>query len=82
MAHSRSNTADPAAPAAEVCASALPEAVTLKNETIRTKVLIPVVGPCQSGRPNAMMSDPAATATYCLLSKTYVIGDAFQNWLV
>src|SRR5688500_7171088 len=29
-----------------------------------------------------MIFDPEATATYCLLSKTYVIGDAFQTWCV
>src|SRR5476649_561383 len=29
-----------------------------------------------------MMFDPAATATYCLLSNMYVIGDAFHNALV
>ena len=29
-----------------------------------------------------MMFDPDATATYCLLSNMYVIGDAFQSWFV
>ena len=28
-----------------------------------------------------MIDEPAATATYCLLSNEYVIGDAFQFWL-
>src|SRR5258708_3694908 len=30
----------------------------------------------------AMMSDPAATATYCVPSNEYVIGEAFQLWFV
>ena len=34
----------------------------------------------QSGNANEMIADPAATATCCLLSNTYVIGDAFQFW--
>jgi hypothetical protein len=38
--------------------------------------------PAVHGSPNAMMFEPAAIATYCLLSKTYVIGDAFQSALV
>ena len=38
--------------------------------------------PAVHGKPNAMMLDPAATATYCLLSNTYVIGDAFHSALV
>jgi hypothetical protein len=29
-----------------------------------------------------MMFEPAATATYCLLSNTYVMGDAFHSALV
>src|SRR4029453_14456045 len=31
---------------------------------------------------NAMMLEPAATATICLPSNEYVIGDAFQVWFV
>ena len=31
-----------------------------------------------SGKPNAMMFGPEATATYCLSSNMNVIGDAFQ----
>src|SRR5579864_8750054 len=29
-----------------------------------------------------MMAEPEATAMYCLVSNSYVIGDAFQSWLV
>ena len=38
--------------------------------------------PAVHGRPKAMMFEPAAIATYCLLSNTYVIGDAFHSALV
>src|SRR4051794_26705679 len=58
--------------------------LTLSMEFERSNILAHLPTPdgrrkLRHGKPKAMIFDPTATATYCLLSKTYVMGEAFHK---